>query len=296
MVEQVNKLIFNTLCAGRDIYIPQVGSLVVRRISSSLQSSKRLVPPRYRVTLTGEQRGESLVEIIAQSANVTTERAEDICRQWLNAVKREGVVTIEDVGHIEDKSFNISPQLHNILNPHSLEPIVLKPRTNWGVVASLVATLIGIAGVIAWQLLPAKAVVETQDAPMVVEVEKSDSVVEQSVVVEPVQAVEPEIEVVAEVVEPAPAAVAPEPEIGTLTKGKSYIVWGVYSHIENARKYKELVESRYHDISCAIYHYKNNTLYMVALAQTDTRSEALGVTRSLKERGKFFEQLWVCTL
>jgi hypothetical protein len=57
-----------------------------------------------------------------------------------------------------------------------------------------------------------------------------------------------------------------------------------------------LVESRYQDISCAIYHYKNNTLYMVALAQTDTRSEALGITRSLKERGKFFEQLWVCTL
>ena len=296
MVEQVNKLIYNTLCAGRDIYIPQVGSLVVRCISSSLQSSKRLVPPRYRVTLTGEQRGESLVEIIAQSANVTTERAEDIYRQWLNAVKREGVVTIEDVGHIEDKSFNISPQLHNILNPHSLEPIILKPRTNWGVVASLVATLIGVAGVIAWLLLPAKAVVETQDAPMVVEVEKSDSVVEQSVVVEPVQAVEPEIEVVAEVVEPASAAVAPEPEIGTLTKGKSYIVWGVYSQIENARKYKELVESRYQDISCAIYHYKNNTLYMVALAQTDTRSEALGITRSLKERGKFFEQLWICTL
>jgi hypothetical protein len=234
-----------------------------------------------------------LVEIIAQSANVTAERAEDIYRQWLNAVKREGVVTIEGVGHIEDKSFNISPQLHNILNPHSLEPIVLKPRTNWGVVASVVLTLIGIAGVIAWQLLPAKAVVETQDAPMVVEVEKSDSVVEQSVF-EPVQAVEPEIEVVAEVVEPAP--VAPEPEIATLTKGKSYIVWGVYSQIENARKYKELVESRYQDISCAIYHYKNNTLYMVALAQTDTRSEALGITRSLKERGKFFEQLWVCTL
>ena len=56
MVAEVNKLISNTLCQGRDLYLPEVGALVVRRNAASRAGSTKMAPPCRTVTFTGESK------------------------------------------------------------------------------------------------------------------------------------------------------------------------------------------------------------------------------------------------
>ena len=285
MIAQVNALIYNTLVAGKDLYMPQVGSLVVRRKSATIESSKSLVPPCRKVTFTGEQRGESLVDVIATTAAVDNTRAEDIYRQWLQGVSSDGVVTIDGVGRVANRQFAIDEQLYRALNPHSLEPIQLKRRTSPLLYVVLSLLLVVVVAVSCLLLV--------DSAPSAEITAQTTEVEAQSVADEPLAEPAAVVDSLAIVTTPAETVVTNDVE--TLQAGYSYIVWGVYSKEENARSYKAVVESRYSDLQCTIYHYKNNTMYMVAVASRPSRGECIAVMRSLKERGAFFDQLWIFT-
>lgn len=275
MIEQVNTLIYNTLCSNTSIFLPTVGTLVVRRNPATMASARRVNAPSVNVTFTAEQRADSLVNLIASTADITVERAEDIYNQWLQNVTSDGVVAISGVGVVKNRTFIVDKDLIATLNPQ-VTPVTLKPRRRalvW-VLSLLVVAVMAVAAIV---LIPKREIVTNTVA-----VVDEDQTIMQSMDTTSVEIIEPIVEsVVAD-------------DVFTMTDGWSYVVWGVYSQKENALKYKELVENRYGDVICTIYYYKNN-LYMVSLYQSATRGEAIRRVEELKTRHIFFDEIWIFT-
>ena len=83
MKQQIDNLIANTLLDEKEVYLPNIGSLILRRNSAKRLSSKKLQRPYYELTFTSEERGVNIVLLISKVANVSEERAADIYAEWL---------------------------------------------------------------------------------------------------------------------------------------------------------------------------------------------------------------------
>lgn len=273
MIGQVNALIYNELCEYGGVFLPQVGTLVVQRSAAVRTSSDRIEPPHRKITVTGEQRSRSIVDIIAAKADISTQRAEDIYNQWLKSVSKDGVVTIEGVGVVANRKFSADAALLALLNPKK-GAVKAKRRVGWAVYGfAAVCVIFAVASLVYVQYPKFK----------------SDSV-EQVVVKPAVESVVQE----AEVVEPvAEAAIADD--VLEMKDNWSYAVWGVYSQKDNALRYKDIIESRYSDLKCSIFHYKQNTMYLLAVHATPTRKEAIMLVDLLKARGDMFADVWIFT-
>lgn len=270
MVSEVNKLISNTLVQGRDIFLPGVGTLVVRKNAASMASSTKMAPPRRTVTFTGEQRGESIIALIGSKAGVDNARAEEIYQQWLEQTKRDDVVTIEGVGVIANRKFTEDKALTALLNP-AMKAVILKPRRNWKPYLIVALLLVVVAVVLALLFC-------CNDEPAV-------EVVEQPVVE---QVVEPQPE-------PEPVVVK-DPDVEDMTPGASYAVWGVFAQKSNALKYKNLLARRYgHKITPVIYNYKDNTMYLLSIAEKSTRYQCQVAIYRMQELDGLFDGMWVYT-
>lgn len=269
MIAEVNKLISNTLVQGRDVSLPGIGTLIVRKNAASRASSTKMAPPCRTVTFTGEQRGESIISLIGSKAGVDNARAEQIFEQWLEQTKKEDVVTIEGVGVIANRKFTEDKALTALLNP-AMKAVLLKPRRNWKPYLLVVLLLAVVAGVLALLFCC-----------------KEEPVVE--VVPEPV----------VEVVEPAPEpepVVVKDPDVEDMTPGASYIVWGVFSQKQNALNYKRMIARKYGDIiTPTIYHHKDNTMYMLALAEKKSRNQCAIIVEELQDIDGLFDDLWIFT-
>lgn len=273
MISQVNALIYNELCEYGGVFLPQVGTLVVQRTAAVRTSSDKIVPPHRKITVTGEQRSRSIVDIIATKAEITHQRAEDIYNQWLKGVSKDGVVTIEGVGVVANRKFSADAALIALLNPKK-ETVKVKRRVGWAVYGFAAVCVIFAVALLVYVLYPRLA---------------SDSV--EQVAVNPVA--EPAVQE-AEVVEPA-TEVAVADDVLEMKDNWSYAVWGVYSQKENALKYKDIIESRHSDLKCNIFHYKDNTMYLLAIHTTPTRKEAIMLVDLLKARGDMFADVWIFT-
>ena len=268
MVSEVNKLISNTLVQGRDLFLPGVGTLVVRRNAASRAGSTKMAPPTRTVTFTGEQRGENIVALISSTAGVDSARAEEIYQQWLEQVKKEDVVIIEGVGTIKDRTFTEDKALTALLNP-AIAGVVLKPRKNHKPLI-IIAVIVAIAAVVVALLLTRKP----EPAPVIEE---------------------PVVEVVEPVVE-EPVVVDKDPDVEDMTPGASYVVWGVFSQKQNAMNYKSMIARRYGDIlKPVIYHHKDDTMYLLALDEFKTRNQCVSLINELQEIDGLFDELWIFT-
>lgn len=270
MITQVNRLIYNSLCKGSDVSLPSVGSLVVRRTSAT-KDKGGFVPPKRTVTFTGESRGVNIVELIASTANVSTERAEEIYEQWLGHVGGGGKVVIETVGVIANRKFTADNFLLSQLNPVVASAAAPKAKSSKkGLIALIIALLVVLALAALYFLLSG---------------DKAESVVEPQPVVEVVQ--EPE---------PAPA---PEPlkeeGVERMVEGGNYLVWGVFSQKQNAFNYKQLLERKYPELNCKIYHHRDDTMYLLAVCDKPTRMACVRYMWSLQERDGLFDDMWVFT-
>lgn len=299
MKEQVDALIYNSLCKNESLWIPEVGTLVVRRVAPEQTSSKRIEAPRREVLFTGERRGLSLVDIVANAANLPEERATAICEQWHQQSLKDGVVTIDGVGTIANRVFTASSELVAALNP-AKRALKLRSRTPWGVYTFAVLCVLAAVGTALYVLYNEQLFAERMG--------KSELVVEAEVAA--VEAVTPAVEEVqtsvvepvAEVADAAPAVQEVEPIVETptlsplampMSKGCSYAVWGVYSEEANATRYKALLEERYADMEPRIFEYKGR--YMVAIYETSLRSECVKLVDLLKSSDRAFKEVWVYT-
>ena len=296
-MSQIDNLIFNTLADGRDLCLPEVGSLVVRRKGAVRLSAHRLMPPQTDIVFSKERRGAVLTDIIASVASVSQQRAEDIYRQWLQNRRREGTVAIEGVGEIGDNGFLIDEQLRNLINPMGDKEIRIRPLTNWLLISFAVLCLLFAIGVAGYIIYSERMFADKMDKASVgrpsVEQTQTPAVepIEQTAEQEPVETEAPSVAEqpgVAEAEQPVVTdAVLP------LSAGRSYAVWGVYMERANAEAGQRTVNRRFSDIDARIYRYGER--YMVALFDNETRSECVREVERLKERSRAFGEVWVYT-
>ncbi len=301
MKRQIDTIIRNTLRKGRDIYLPEVGTLIVRRNAAVRTSNNRIEAPYREVLFTGENRGESIVDIIVRITSVTHGRATDIYNQWLQLSRRDGAVTIVGVGVVRDRNFVADESLASVLNPSKREFVALRPKTNTLVyLLALLCVLcaVGIGGYLLYangafdvvkgveQVAVAES--ETSAEPMVEPIQESVTEPEPIVTAEPSPVVEPS--------QPEPIATSNATEQGGLQpmiKGASYAVWGVYTERANAERYMRIVNARFENVRSQVYIYGER--YMVAVCESTSRSECVRYVSGLKARDAAFKDMWVYT-
>ena len=300
MKQQVDNLIANTLLDEGEVYLPQVGTLILYRHSAKLLSSTELQRPYRELRLTREERGESITTFIAKVAGVTDERASDIYTEWLEQSLRNDTLTIGGVCIAENGKVATDKTFEYMANPKGRGIVKVSRRTNYFIY--IVATLcmgfaLGIAGYVLHSngmldnligkrgIAPAAEAFENVAEPSVVPAEP---------VVEEVAApAEPVAEAVTEpIVEPVAEVVA-EPSILPMQKGSSYAVWGVYNELKNAEDAKSWLAERFPEIEAAIYQY--DARYMVALCEVASRSECGRKVSAWKAEHKSFKSVWVYT-
>lgn len=304
-MSQIDNIIYNTLASGRDLYLPDVGSLIVRRSGAKRLSARRLLPPQTTIVLSKEERGVSIVALIASAANVTPERAEAIYRNYLQQTMRDGHLAIEGVGEICDSKFLIDTQFNNLINPMGNNEIRIRPLTNYLLISFAALSLLfalGVAGYIIYseQIFADKmdkasvgraniAKAEQPVAEPVEPTEQPTQTKQTATAEEPALPVQPIADgQTAETAQPIDTdAVLPT------QAGQSYAVWGVYIERVNAEAAQRSVNRRFTDLNARIYRYSDR--YMVALFDCDTRSECVSRVERLRESSRSFAEVWVYT-
>lgn len=300
MKQQIDLLIANALLDEGEVYLPEVGTLILYRHAAELLSKRELQRPYRELRLTKEQRGESLLSLISQVASVSEERVADIYAEWLAQSLRNNVLTISGICLIErDKITTIDKTFEDMANPNGRGSIKVNPRTNYFIyiIAGLcMGFALGIAGYVLYtngtfdRLLAKQTIAPASEA--------FDSVTEA-----PAEVIEPVAEVVEQpakqsvVVAEQPVeevvAVAAQPAILPMQKGSSYGVWGVYNELQNAEDAKAWLATKFPEIEANIYQY--DARYMVALCEVSSRSECGRKVTAWKAQSKSFNNVWVYT-
>ncbi|MBR5845993.1 MAG: hypothetical protein IKY65_07005 [Rikenellaceae bacterium] len=257
--DSITQLLLNLLAQHRTVVLPGIGSLRFRRIAAKLDGTT-LTPPRNTFRYSSREEGLSLLDEMIVVAGCTREEGEEAYRRWLHRIKQGHSVVIEGVGCIESDFFKPSEELERLLNPVAAAPIVLRRRRSLrGVWIGLAAVaVVGAAGA-AWWYLQNQPTAAPEVVAQMVE-EPAPEVVEEVVAEEVAEPVSAPVE---EVVAPAP------PAIGQMTSGVSYVVVGVFSTEENARKYIEQMARRNPEIACRVYAFQGSKFMVSGFESTD---------------------------
>lgn len=146
MVNEVNKLIFNTLVEQGAIYIPNLGTLSIHSTPSHKRGN-RVVPPAHSVVYTTECKATSLSNVIMTIANIDETSADDIVARWHKKINDNGRVAIDGVGTIANGYFSPDSNLIAKLNAHN-EPIYLNGKVRssrkWWLIPLIVLSLVAL--------------------------------------------------------------------------------------------------------------------------------------------------------
>ncbi len=294
MKQQVDNLIANTILDEGEVYLPEVGTLLLYRHGAKLLSKKEMQRPYNELRLTKEQRGKSILSHISQIANVSEERASDIYAEWLTQSLRNNILTINGLCIIDNNDITTDKTFEIMANPKGRGSVKINPRTNHFIYI-ISGVCMGFALGIAGYVLHTNGTIERlfakhSIAPASVAFENtSDTVVE---------VIEPAKEAVSEVVteptstevtieQPAESAILP------MHKGSSYAVWGVYNELQNAKDAIAWLANKFPEINADIYQY--DARYMVALCELPSRSECGRKVSSWKAKSNSFKSVWVYT-
>ena len=281
MVNEVNKLIYNAIIKHQALYIPGVGTISVMRRPASMKSKKEVLPPRFDVEFSTQNRAKSLIDIISMDVDVDAKRAEEIYTRWLDKVQEGSELKIDRVGTIRGKSFDVDKSLITTLNINSESLHISRKGSYAPTIIAITLILLGaICGGGWWYISrepsvePVKAVVEeivttTLELPSVVEHE--DVVVEE---VDEIEIVEDDVIVDWRIAD----------EI------HHWLVVGSYSTTENAERAIADIEKRMPSMQCD--YFKLGTMYAVAVYGSVNIAEC----QEFKKRySKEFAQSWIYT-
>lgn len=314
MVNEVNKLIFNTLVEGGAIYISERGTLSVERTPSRAMRRGRVVSPSYQVTFTKECRAESLASVIASFSGVSAEDGEDIARRWLDKVTTDDRVVIEGVGTIQNGSFTADKSLAEALTLSSKTLTLTRTKSSrrWPWVVLVLALILGLvaAAYVLYgdKLISRDVVTKTPE----IEVVKADVVTEQSasadttaVALSEVQTNEPapQTEAVSEVVTEAEVADTPkveaEAEVTQTLVDQSdwrtqpvhhYVIFGSYSNTTNANNAVRKIMRRNPEAQCKVIRLGG--MHAVAVFGSYSRAECDQFKRQYRA---LYKDAWVHT-
>ena len=294
--DNITQLLFNALAQRQTVVLLGIGSLRFRRVAAKLEGST-LTPPRNMFRFSSREEGRSLLDMLVDEAGCTREEGEEAYRRWLHRIKQGHSVVIEGVGRIEDDFFTPSEELERLLNPTSDAPVVLRRhRSLRGLWIGLAAVaLVAVAGGAWWYVnmhsAPAPTrVAQTTEKPAAEVVETADNVATESVVERAAEPVEEVVPVAESAQSPAPEN-KPAPattEIGELTSGMSYVVVGVFSTEDNARKFIEQMARRAPEMACRAYKFQGSK-FMVSGFESADGAEASAFIRDHRAQ---FPDLW----
>lgn len=313
MREEVNKIVFNELAAGRALWLPEVGSFVPEYRSALRASSRRLEPPERRVVFLSGEKGESLIDLIARAGECDAVAAGDIYNRWLAQVRTQDGLAIEGVGRLEHRYFNAAPPLDAMLCPLGRASLALRPRRSRvplyaaGGLIVLAVAVYGIRWYGARERLSVGETVRSELLAASSEGAPQGGAVENSVADESVgRAVlasggeieadrpTPDIAVAEEAAPRTEAAAAreefPEQPIARMQAGRTYVVGGVYSTEENARRAVAEQRREHPGLSPRIYFFGSK--WMLSLFESDAAEECRAF---INREGRELEGLWPYT-
>ena len=292
MKQQVDNLIANTLLDEGEVYLPEVGTLILYRHAAKLLSKRELQRPYRELRLTKEQRGNSITAYISHITGVSAERASDIYAEWLAQSLRNNILTINALCTIEGGKITTDKTFEDMANPKGRGTVKVNPRTNYFIyiIAGLcMGFALGIAGYVLYtngtldNIFAKKSIAPASEAF-------------ENVAEEPTQPIEPIVEV-AKVVEQTTEQVVEHsvgPTILPMQKGSSYAVWGVYNELKNAEDAVSWLTTRIPEIEGVnIYDYDGR--YMVALCEVTSRSDCGRKVSAWKAQHKSCKSVWVYT-
>ena len=319
MEEQIGRLIGNLLAGGGEVFLPGVGSLYTERQGARRLNRRSVLPPSRTVAFTSQQQGVSLVDEIARVMredggyeNPEAE-AQAVYDRWIARVHRADLLTVEGVGELKFKNFILDEAFDLRLNPQGHEPVRIRVqrRFDWPLWVGVAA--IGIAVVYGGRefLLLYPEASETPEAAAVTEIPVApDSL---GIVEAPDASAEvppTERSVTGESAAQAGGAAsgasvpdaAPEPEIAethpaqeqdaptALLSGRHYVVLGVFSTEENARRAVRETEARESALRCRIYRFGGK--FMVSPFSSD---DAGVCAQFIRVQGGRFPDMWTYT-
>ena len=275
MVNEVNKLIYNTLAEHNAVVLPRVGSLgVVRRMAK--MEGNRVVAPTFAVEFSSAEEGVSLCDVIASVANISSSEAEDIYLRWLDKVKEGNTLTISGVGTLRDKSFVTDTELHKALNLADKTPIKIHSRIRKPYIA-LATVVVALLGVGAYLFLANDRVASPAPTPI------EEVVVDEVVVAEQELETETETETETEI-ETAPVRWIDRDDI------RHWVVVGSYSTTENAERAVEDILRRQDAECCDILTL--GKMYAVSVYGSSDKEDCERFVRDNRDK---FKQSWVHT-
>lgn len=298
MVNEVNKIIYNRLITEREITLPDIGSLSLVRCAASMSSREVIVAPRLTIEYSSHAEGCSVVDAIAVIGGTDTATAEDIYSRWLEKVRSGSTLTIEGVGILRNKSFEVDKELLSMLNGTSTTHVNVvrrkKGRTMlWvGLTLSIIALIVSIAAIfnidisaISDKATNADKQVETTVENIIVEPDAEDITsgelttdIEEDIHTQDVVAVE-SVEV---------ATVA---DNWTMRDDiHHWVVAGSYSTMSNAESAAETITTKYQDIDCKIITL--GKMYAVAIYGSNDRDDCV---QYMRKYHKNFGEAWIFT-
>lgn len=272
-MKEVSKLIYNALLRYHAIYLPEVGTLSVVRHASTISSLNEVLPPRYDIEFSSDDRAKSLVTIISDNAGVDAAQAQEIYLRWLDKVREGSVIKIDRVGTLTDKSFAVDRTLFKSLNLRD-EPLRISRRRSFTPIY-IVLFLAVICGGGWWCLNLEKEIT-------------SEGITVETIVVEDVETplVDIDQESVAEEIE----------EIEVISDWRSrgdirhWVVVGSYSTTQNAERAIADIVMRMPEAQCD--YFKLGSMFAVAVFGS---SDAEECQKFKNQYSKEFAQSWVYT-
>ncbi len=288
MIAAVDNLVRNELTLGGAVQLPEVGVLKVVRCAAVRPTKKSVIPPSRRVELStaDEPSSLSLVAMIAEAAGCSEAQADEVYRRWLTAKRETGSFVIEGVGRIDGERFKMDAELDAILNPHGHEPVTVRRRSHWDVALWVVAALVVcLAAGCYWMIV-------RDDHTTGNRVEKPAA---EQVAAEPAVQTPVEADSLAAPVAESPVVEQPKPAVdpavmpvGRSTSGRSYVVLGIFSSEQNARRAAVDAQAKADDLTLGLYSYSDK--FMVSVYESDDAADA---QRFINTHGGVFDGLWV---
>ena len=295
MVSEVNKLIYNTLITSGGVLLPEVGTIFIERKSATALSKKRISAPRYELSFSSHRPATSIVDSIQLATNISEKEALDIYGRWLDKVRIDGVVTIEGVGVLRNKSFVADSTLLSQLNPSNSAVIEVVTKKN-RVALYFAPILLMIVAIIAGVKYFAQPSCNNQTNDVAAEVTESGVVSqpEQNVapVIEEKNLISEDIEVVEPVVDKATQE--PEPEVIDDWRENSDIrhwtVIGSYSTEDNANRAIANLEKQHPHLKFS--SFKLGSMYAVSPFGSTDRETCEEFVSNYRDD---FKQIWIHT-